>query len=159
MGSWDSDEDAGFAINGGKGWKEVEFTNHKIELLGTAAVAMGTYVFTCATSGDNVRVEYTFGYRRNDDGKARIFLHHSSVPYAADKAAPKATGRPQPSGVAEPEPAPLKQKLTVSVDSPAGQTRLARFKEEGIERVAAAKPPTIVSAGWADVPSVQRVAE
>ena len=77
-----SDEDAGFAINGGKGWKEVAFTNHKIELLGTAAVAMGTYVFTCATSGDNVRVEYTFGYRRNDDGKARIFLHHSSVPYA-----------------------------------------------------------------------------
>ena len=152
-------EDAGFAINGGKGWKEVAFTNHGIELLGTAAIAMGTYIFTCATTGDKARVEYTFGYRRNDDGKARIFLHHSSVPYAADKAAPKAAGRPQPSGVAEPEPAPLKQKLTVSVDSPAGQTRLARFKEEGIERVAAAKPPTIVSAGWADVPSVQRVAE
>ena len=78
----DSDEDAGFAINGGKGWKEVEFTNHKVELLGAAAIAMGTYVFTCATTGDKARVEYTFGYRRNDDGKARIFLHHSSVPYA-----------------------------------------------------------------------------
>ena len=82
-----SDEDAGFAINGGKGWKEVAFTNHKIELLGTAAVAMGTYVFTCATTGDKARVEYTFGYRRNDDGKARIFLHHSSVPYATAPAA------------------------------------------------------------------------
>merc|ERR1719473_2153611 len=33
-------EDAGFAINGGKGWKEVEFANHNIELLGPAAVAM-----------------------------------------------------------------------------------------------------------------------
>ena len=92
MGSWDSDEDAGFAINGGKCWKEVEFTNHKIELLGTAAIAMGTYVFTCATTGDKARVEYTFGYRRNDDGKARIFLHHSSVPYAtpAPKSGPAA---------------------------------------------------------------------
>jgi len=76
-------EDAGFAINGGKGWKDVVFTNHNIELLGPAAVAMGSYVFTCATTGDKVKVEYTFGYKRNDDGKARIFLHHSSVPYKA----------------------------------------------------------------------------
>jgi len=44
---------------------------------------MGDYVFTDATSGDKVRVEYTFGYKRNDDGKVRIYLHHSSVPYAA----------------------------------------------------------------------------
>ena len=28
-------------------------------------------------------VEYTFGYKRNDDGKVRICLHHSSVPYAS----------------------------------------------------------------------------
>lgn len=74
-------EDAGFAINCGKGWKHVVFTNHNIELLGPAAVAIGSYVFTCATKGDKVKVEYTFGYKRNDDGKARIFLHHSSVPY------------------------------------------------------------------------------
>ena len=38
---------------------------------------------TLIRSGDEVRVEYTFGYRKNDDGKCRIFLHHSSVPYAA----------------------------------------------------------------------------
>ena len=75
------DEDAGFAINGGKGWKEVVFTNHQIDLNGPIAIAMGQYVFTCATSGEDVTVEYTFGYKRNDDGKARIFLHHSSVPY------------------------------------------------------------------------------
>jgi len=74
-------EDAGFAINGGKGWKEVVFTNHQIELLGECAIAMGSYDFTCATTGDVATVEYTFGYRRNDDGAARIFLHHSSVPY------------------------------------------------------------------------------
>jgi len=80
---WGYDEDGGFAINGGKGWKDVVFTNHNIELLGQAAVAMGSYVFTCATTGDEAKVEYTFGYKRNGDGKARIFLHHSSVPYKA----------------------------------------------------------------------------
>ena len=31
-------EDAGFAINGGKGWEDVVFTNHNIDLLGEAAV-------------------------------------------------------------------------------------------------------------------------
>jgi len=76
-------EDAGFAINGGKGWKDVTFRNHQIDLNGPTAQAMGDYVFTDATSGDKVRVEYTFGYKRNDDGKVRIYLHHSSVPYAA----------------------------------------------------------------------------
>jgi hypothetical protein len=76
-------EDAGFAINGGKGWKSVVFRNHQIDLNGPTAQAMGDYVFTDATSGDKVRVEYTFGYKRNDDGKVRIYLHHSSVPYAA----------------------------------------------------------------------------
>merc|ERR1719258_749331 len=76
-------EDAGFAINGGKGWKSVTFRNHKIDLNGPTAQAMGDYVFADATSGDDVRVEYTFGYKRNEDGKVRIYLHHSSVPYAA----------------------------------------------------------------------------
>merc|ERR1719230_1292116 len=76
-------EDAGFAINGGKGWSDVVFRNHQIELMGKSAIAMGDYVFTDATSGDEVRVEYTFGYTKNDDGKPRIFLHHSSVPYSA----------------------------------------------------------------------------
>jgi len=76
-------EDAGFAINGGKGWKSVTFRNHKIDLNGPTAQAMGDYVFVDATTGDDVRVEYTFGYKRNDDGNVRIYLHHSSVPYAA----------------------------------------------------------------------------
>lgn len=74
-------EDAGFAINGGHGWNEVVFTNHQVDLNGPIAVAMGSYDFTCATSGEKATVEYTFGYKRNTDGKARIFLHHSSVPY------------------------------------------------------------------------------
>ena len=80
-------EDGGFAINNGKGWQNVVFDNHQVDLNGNVAIAMGTYTFTCATTGDDVKVEYTFGYKRNEDGKARIFLHHSSVPYCAPKAA------------------------------------------------------------------------
>jgi len=74
-------EDAGFAINGGRGWNKVVFDNHQIESYGAVAHAMGEYVFTDATSGDNVRVEYTFAYKRCTDGQVRICLHHSSVPY------------------------------------------------------------------------------
>merc|ERR1711988_1624064 len=81
------EEDAGFAINGGKGWSDVVFDNHQIELNGDTAIAMGNYYFTCATTGAKVKVEYTFGYKRCDDGKVRIYLHHSSVPYAVAPAA------------------------------------------------------------------------
>jgi len=76
-------EDAGFAINGGKGWSDCVYHNHQIELKGGLGIAMGNYMFTCATTGDETTVEYTFGYTRCDDGKVRIFLHHSSVPYTA----------------------------------------------------------------------------
>merc|ERR1719310_1869208 len=75
-------EDAGFAINGGKGWSDVVFDNHQIELLGNNAIAMGTYFFTSAEDGSKTKVEYTFGYKRIKDGSLKIFLHHSSVPYA-----------------------------------------------------------------------------
>merc|ERR1711972_638286 len=79
-------EDAGFAINGGKGWSKVVFDNHQIELKGNVAIAMGNYYFTCAKDGSETKVEYTFGYRKYADGKVRIFLHHSSVPYSAGPA-------------------------------------------------------------------------
>ena len=74
-------EDGGFAINGGKGWSDVVFDNHQIDLNGNVAIAMGNYYFTSAADGSKTKVEYTFGYKKNEDGKARIFLHHSSVPF------------------------------------------------------------------------------
>ena len=64
-----------------KASKNVVFRNHQIDLNSEVAIAMGDYVSTDATSGDEVRVEYTFGWQRCADGKPRIFLHHSSVPY------------------------------------------------------------------------------
>merc|ERR1719486_1265287 len=81
-------EDAGFAINGGRGWKSVTFRNHQVECYGAVAHAMGDYIFVDATSGDEVRVEYTFCYKRCDDGEVRICLHHSSVPYVPAGPAP-----------------------------------------------------------------------
>jgi len=81
-------EDSGFAINGGKGWAKCVYDNHQIELKDGIGIAMGTYDFTCATTGEVSTVEYTFGYSRCDDGKVRIFLHHSSVPYNSAPAVP-----------------------------------------------------------------------
>ena len=64
------------------GLLEVVFNNHQVDCHGEVALAMGTYDFTCATTGAVSSVEFTFGYKRNDDGKVRICLHHSSIPYA-----------------------------------------------------------------------------
>lgn len=77
------EEDMGFAINGGKGWANCVYDNHQVQQIGGAAIAMGNYYFTCATTGDKVKVEYVFGYKRCEDDKVRIFLHHSSVPFKA----------------------------------------------------------------------------
>ena len=69
-------EDIGFAI---KGWKDVRFENTDVIGDGNTALAMGNYFFTCP-EGDEVKVEYTFGYIQDDDGNLRIQLHHSSMP-------------------------------------------------------------------------------
>ena len=65
------------------------FKNHQIDCHGEVAHAMGTYEFTCATTGEISEVEYTFGYKRNMDGKVRICLHHSSIPYATSHTKPE----------------------------------------------------------------------
>ena len=57
-------EDGGFAINGGKGWSEVVFDNHQINLKGSIAIAMGNYYFTSTADGSKTKVEYTFGYQK-----------------------------------------------------------------------------------------------
>ena len=73
-----SPEDAGFAI---KGWTAVRFENVDIITVGSVGMAMGNYFFT-TPEGDEVKVEYSFGYMLDEDGNVRINLHHSSMPYA-----------------------------------------------------------------------------
>ena len=71
-------EDKGFAI---KGWTAVRFDNVDIFTEGSVGMAMGNYFFT-TPEGDEVKVEYSFGYILDDEGNVRINLHHSSMPYA-----------------------------------------------------------------------------
>ena len=71
-------EDKGFAINP---WTNVRFDNHQIVLDGPMAIAMGNYYFT-DPKGTETKVEYVFGYKKADDGRVLITLHHSSLPYA-----------------------------------------------------------------------------
>lgn len=72
-------EDKGFAI---QPWTKVRFENSDIITQGNTAVAMGNYYFT-TTEGEEVKVEYTFGYLLDDSGNLRINVHHSSVPFSA----------------------------------------------------------------------------
>ena len=73
-------EDKGFAI---KGWTKVRFENTDIIVQETTALAMGNYYFT-SPDGDEVKVEYTFGYIVDSTGNLRIQLHHSSMPATND---------------------------------------------------------------------------
>ncbi len=72
------EEDGGFAI---KPWSEARFGEQEIILMGDAALAMGNYYFTPHEGGEPQKVEFSFGYFRDDDGELRINLHHSSLPY------------------------------------------------------------------------------
>lgn len=73
-------EDSGFAL---QPWTHVRFENEGIVLNGDSATAMGNYYFR-SLDGEEVKVEYTFGYIENDDGTPRIYLHHSSLPFNAE---------------------------------------------------------------------------
>lgn len=78
-------EDKGFAI---KPWTSVRFGEQEIITDSDSAIAMGNYFFTPDGSTEEVKVEYTFGYMKDDAGKLRINLHHSSLPYVEN---PEAT--------------------------------------------------------------------
>ena len=71
-------EDKGFAI---KGWTAIRFENVDVITEGKVGMAMGNYFFT-TPEGDEVKVEYSFGYVLDASGAVRINLHHSSMPYA-----------------------------------------------------------------------------
>ncbi len=71
-------EDSGFAI---QPWSQVRFENAGIIINGDSAIAMGNYYFTDANTGKEAKVEFTFGYFKDENGKLRINVHHSSFPY------------------------------------------------------------------------------
>ena len=70
--------DTGFAL---KGWRAVEIRNAAIYLNGDTAMSMGNVAIT-DKNGKVTTVDKTWGYTRDDEGKLRIVLHHSSLPVA-----------------------------------------------------------------------------
>jgi len=69
-------EDKGFAL---KPWIKICFENAGIIIEKERVIAMGNYFFT-DEHGNEIKVEYTFGYRLNNESLI-IDLHHSSIPY------------------------------------------------------------------------------
>ncbi|OIQ20602.1 MAG: hypothetical protein BM556_01300 [Bacteriovorax sp. MedPE-SWde] len=71
------DEDKGFAL---QPWKEIRFENTDMILGAETSQCMGNYYFT-DYNGEEIKVEYTFGYIRDEDGLLKINIHHSSLPF------------------------------------------------------------------------------
>lgn len=72
-------EDTGFAI---KPWSKARFGEQDIVFGADSAIAMGNYYFTPYGETKETKVEYTFGYIKDDEGNIRINVHHSSLPFA-----------------------------------------------------------------------------
>ena len=70
-------EDKGFAL---APFTHVRWNNYGTIIDSDSATAMGEYYFT-DTKGGITKAEYTFQYRRGPDGKLKIVVHHSSIPY------------------------------------------------------------------------------
>mgnify|MGYP001307641219 CR=1 FL=1 len=75
-GNIDFPEDEGFAI---KGWTNVRFENKDYIFYDNYALAMGNYYFM-NQDGNEIKVEFSFGYIVGTDNSLRINLHHSSLP-------------------------------------------------------------------------------
>jgi len=73
-------EDNGFAI---APYTDVRWENEGtvVDEDGDMAMAMGNYFFT-GTDGNETKVEYSFGYAKDENGDLKIVLHHSSLPYS-----------------------------------------------------------------------------
>lgn len=71
--------DKGFAL---KSWRGFKIDNAGIVITGDSAISMGNVTLTDA-KGNVTVVDKTWGYVRDGEGKLRIVLHHSSLPYSA----------------------------------------------------------------------------
>lgn len=69
--------DNGFAL---KGWEKYEFKNAAVQIHGDLALTMGNVMLTDKT-GKVTTVNKTWGFKKDDQGKLRIVLHHSSLPF------------------------------------------------------------------------------
>jgi hypothetical protein len=81
-GDPDYPNDYGFAL---KPWVKARFENangitNGIQIYGTVAITMGN-VWVTDKDGNEVMVDKTWVFKKGKDGKLRIIVHHSSLPY------------------------------------------------------------------------------
>jgi hypothetical protein len=72
-------KDTGFAL---KGWKACESKNAAVFIAGDSATTMGNVMIT-GKDGKVTTVDKTWKFVKDDAGKLRIVVHHSSLPYSA----------------------------------------------------------------------------
>ena len=70
--------DTGFAL---KGWTKCEATNSAIFIEGDTASTMGNVMIT-GKDGKVTTVDKTWQFVKDDAGKLRIVVHHSSLPFS-----------------------------------------------------------------------------
>ena len=63
-----------------KGWNKCEVANAAIFIAGNSATTLGKVSFT-AKDGKVTTVDKTWSFVKDDAGKLRIVLHHSSLEY------------------------------------------------------------------------------
>ena len=71
--------DTGFGL---KSWRESKSETSSIFVENDIAMWMG-WVSLTNKDGDVVKVDKSWGYKKNKDGILKIVLHHSSLPYQA----------------------------------------------------------------------------
>lgn len=71
-------KDTGFALGG---WKKVDIDNAAVHINGDVANTMGNVTLT-DKNGKVTVVDKTWAFKKDDMGKVRIVLHHSSLPFA-----------------------------------------------------------------------------
>ena len=71
-------QDTGFAL---KGWRKVEIQNAGIFIAGNSASTMGNVMIT-GKDGKVTTVDKTWKFVKDDAGKLRIVVHHSSLPFS-----------------------------------------------------------------------------
>lgn len=71
--------DTGFAL---KGWTKCEIENSAVLIHRDTASTMGNVLFT-GPDGKVTTVDKTWSFVKDDAGKLRIVVHHSSLPYAS----------------------------------------------------------------------------
>jgi hypothetical protein len=83
-GDLDFPEDTGFARKRWvKAWYDNNAAENGIQIHGDVAITMGNVYFQGA-AGDEIMVDKTFVFRLCGDGKLRLCVHKSALPYSPD---------------------------------------------------------------------------